>query len=202
MAMDPRIAAELAALKNNTRSAFAQGQRAATSRGEILNDGLGLAGILNQMGGAVRGAFIHPRLVLLPQGMRLYRFNNDAVMQPRFGFYSGWWTATEPYEHDAGLAQRRRMAVHFGVSMREYGRVTSAISEPWGTLEWLVHATLNRPVYAAFGGFTAQAREQHANRDAAAEGRGATARLPGGGTQFYIPYLTVADLNLGVSEHL
>jgi hypothetical protein len=200
--MDPRIAAELAAMNQATRSAFARGQASATGRGAILNDGLGLAAILNQMGGNVRGAFIHARLVLLPAGMRLYRFNSDAVLQRRGDFYSGWWSATDAFDQDPGLAQKRHMATHFGVSLREYGRVTSAISEPWGTLEYLIHGSLKRQAYAAFGGFTAQARGNHANRDAAIEGRGRTAKLPGGGTQFYIPFLTPAELILGVSERL
>lgn len=94
------------------------------------------------------------------------------------------------------------MAQHFGVSLREYGRVTSAISEPWGTLEYLIQASLTRPAYAAFGGFTAQSRGNSANRDGTIERRGVTAKLPGGGTQFYIPYLTLEDLKFGTSEHI
>jgi hypothetical protein len=192
--VDAKTAEELAALRQHTRNAFARGQSAATRRGAILNDGLGLTAIMNLMGGNVRRAFIHPRLVRLPTGMRLYRFNSESPMRPTGDFFSGWWSPTEAYQHDPGLAQRRQMARHFGVSLREYARVTSAISEPWGTLEFLIHASLTRPAYAAFGGFAAQARGNSANRDAAVEGRGASAKLPGGGTQFYIPYLTAADL--------
>jgi hypothetical protein len=200
--VNPRTAAELAALRQHTRDAFARGQSSATRRGAILNDGLGLPAILNLMGGDVRRAFVNPRLVLLETGTRLYRFNDEAPMRPRGQFFSGWWSPTNAYRHDPGLAQRRRMAQHFGVSLREYGRVTSAISEPWGTLAHLIHATLTRPAYAAFGGFTAQPRGNSANRNAAVEQRGRTAKLPGGGTQFYIPYLMATDLNFGKSEAL
>src|ERR1043165_3624101 len=68
--------------------------------------------------------FGNPTKELLPAGMSLYKFNgysslsagavtNDADLSP-------WWSATHAFKHDAGLAQRMKIAEKNGVSFREW----------------------------------------------------------------------------------
>ncbi|MBS0395729.1 MAG: hypothetical protein JSR54_13995 [Proteobacteria bacterium] len=168
-----------------------------------INEGMALERILALRNGEVGRAFLRPRLALLRAGTRLYRFNDLPHMVPgRDGFLSGWWSPTDPYAQDPGLAQRKHMARHFRVSLREYGRLTSAINECWGSLAWIIHAQLQRDVEAAFGEFASQTRvgAGDSKRDMAVEHRGAPARLPGGGTQFYLPQLRPADLRFLAPE--
>ena len=147
-----------------------------------------------------------PTKDLIPQGTRLYKFNGDTNLsfndrvtgKPAM---SQWWSPYNEYKHDAGWGQKLNMARHFGVSIREYGRVTSAVKENWNSLEFLLEITLNVPVYGFFGGFASMSRvdvnEDKAtggktvatSRRMAGEGSGG-GRLPGGATQFYIPNLT------------
>jgi len=157
-------------------------------------------------GGHVRDAFQlmfgDPTKELLPAGMSIYKFNGfntlgrgtitDATPM------SPWWSPTLPFKHDAGLSQRQAIAEANGVSMREWGRLTSVIKENWSSLDWLLTVELKEPVYGWFGGFKGMARIDAGARsqmNAALEKKGRSANLPGGGTQFYIPNLTVGHIS-------
>jgi hypothetical protein len=156
-------------------------------------------------GGHVRDAFQlmfgNPTKELLPVGMSIYKFNaynslgqgtiTDATA------LSPWWSPTLSFKHDAGLSQRQSVAAANGVSMREWGRLTSVIKESWSSLDWLLIVELRRPVYAWFGGFKGMARLDpgtESRRNTALEGKGRSKNLPGGATQFYIPNMTVGDI--------
>lgn len=155
-------------------------------------------------GGKVADAFQlmfgEPTKDLLPAGMRVYKFNSYPSISPSdpppadFAM-SPWWTSVKPYKHDGGLVQKLKMAELNGVSAREWGRLTSVIKEGWNSLEYILEIQLANPVYGWFGGFKGMARGGGAGskRDAAIEASGST-KLPGGGTQFYIPNLTYGDV--------
>lgn len=155
--------------------------------------------------GKVRDAFQlmfgNPTKDLLPEGMSLYKFNGFNTLSAEAVTaatpLSPWWSPTDPYKHDAGLTQRMMIAQANGVSFREWGRLTSVVKENWNSLAWLLIIELAVPVYGWHGGFKGMSRIDEgavSRRDAAAEARGAGKNLPGGGTQFYIPNLTVAHI--------
>jgi hypothetical protein len=148
--------------------------------------------------GKVRDAFQlifgDPTKDLLQPGMKLYKFNsyntvsNGAVTDSTP--MSPWWTASESYKHDAGLVQKLKIAEANGVSAREWGRLTSVIKEDWNSMSWLFEMELSESVYGWFGGFKGMDRigSGASKRDSALE-KGYGKKLPGGGTQFYIPNL-------------
>jgi len=150
--------------------------------------------------------FGEPSKDLLPAGMRLYKFNSEASVVPsRFGGdaklgpdspMSPWWTSSMPYKHDGGLVQRLKIAEANGVSAREWGRLTSVIKEDWNSLAFILEIELKEPVYGWFGGFKGMARKGSgaSMRDASKEKSGGGGKLPGGGTQFYIPNLKYAQV--------
>lgn len=223
------IAAELASLRQNTRNAFAAG--AAISAGAVINSRMTAQDMLNIVTDNgppkttyVRDAFKYPERVLIPAGTRLYKFNttrdlfipNSAESRNEKPI-SAWWSPYHAYRHDPGWLQKRAMAQHFKVSIREYGRNTSAIKEDWNTLSWLGMITLKVSAWALFGGFAAMDRRTgHADNllkqaskpyakasylDAIKEAggnrlekKGTTNRLPGGGSQFYIPNLYLSHI--------
>jgi hypothetical protein len=161
----------------------------------------------------VRDAFRagHADKVLLPGGFKLYKFSEyrslsaeqDALDALAAGplsaagarYYGAtltpWWSAYDPYQWDPGWVQRKATARLIGVSIREWGRVTSAIKENWSTCRYLIVAQLTRPVFAFFGGFSQMARIDPNTQSKVLQGehRGRTRNLPGGSTQFYIPSL-------------
>lgn len=146
-------------------------------------------------------AFGDPTKELLKAGMSLYKFNaysslsQDPVTDATP--LSPWWSPTHSFKHDAGLEQRLKIAEANGVSMREWGRLTSVIKENWSSLDFLLVIKLKSDVYGWFGGFKGMSRTdpgQQSRRNAALEGKGGSANLPGGGTQFYIPNLTAGHL--------
>ncbi|QDT14420.1 hypothetical protein [Alienimonas californiensis] len=156
-------------------------------------------------GGHVRDAFQtafgDPTKELLPAGMSIYKFNAFSSLAPPpvtdDSPLSPWWSPTQPFKHDAGYAQRLSIAEANGVSMREWGRLTSCIKENWSSLDFLLTVELKVPVYAWFGGFKGMARldpGETSRRNAKLEARGRSTGLPGGGTQFYIPNLTVGHV--------
>ena len=140
--------------------------------------------------------FGNPTKELLPAGTELYKFNGyntlardaltpDTPMSP-------WWSPTRAFRHDAGLVQKMGIAKANGVSLREWGRLTSAIKENWSSLDWLLSIELAQPVYAWFGGFKSMDRSDTGSnslRNTTIEKRGAGSKLPGGATQLYIPNL-------------
>jgi hypothetical protein len=173
----------------------------------VLNEELGWTevGAISTGGGFVRDAFQlafgDPTKEKLDAGMSLYKFNGFCTLAPGAitdaTELSPWWSPTLAFKHDAGLEQRMAIAEKMGVSFREWGRLTSVIKENWSSLDWLLTIELKVPVYAWFGGFKGMSRideGQQSKRDAAIEAKGGSAKLPGGGTQFYIPNLKVAHI--------
>ena len=165
------------------------------SWGEVGNIGTGPGATVSD---AFKGGFAEK--VLLPADMILYKFNEFQTparnpLDPQSPV-SPWWSPYNDYRHDGGWAQRKGLAGALGVTVREFGRVTSAIKENWNSLNYLLVITLSVPVYAWFGGFSQMARIDAGQQSKvlAGEGRGQTRNLPGGGTQFYIPNLTMAQV--------
>lgn len=143
--------------------------------------------------------------VLLPADTKLYKFNDfSSPTAPGSKALSPWWSPYDDYRHDGGWVQRKKLAEHLGVSIREFGRVTSAVKENWNSLQYLLVITLSAPVYAFFGGFAQMPRidDGSSSKVKSGEGRGATANLPGGGTQFYIPNLTLDTVSTWTVESL
>jgi hypothetical protein len=158
--------------------------------------------------------------VLLPAGFEIYKFNEyNSLAPPSATTISPWWSPLHAYKHDGGWEQRKKLAAHLGVSIREFGRVTSAVKENWNSMSYLLIVVLGHATYAYFGGFAQMARIDPKSQSKRvitapvvagaagtaaapagaagfkAEGRGATKNLPGGGTQFYIPNLRPQDVS-------
>jgi hypothetical protein len=138
--------------------------------------------------------FGDPAKELLPTGTELCKFAgyNTLSKDPLVPStpMSPWWSPLRALRHDAGLAQKRSIAEANGVSLREWGRLTSAIKENWSSLNWLLTIELAAPVYGWFGGFKSMDRideDAKSYRNATLEKKGAGKRLPGGATQIYIP---------------
>jgi hypothetical protein len=167
-----------------------------------LNENLnwGEVGAISTGAGVVGDAFKSHQAekVLLVTGTMLYKFNDfNTPTAPNSKALSPWWSPYDDYRHDGGWEQRRKLAAHLGVSIREFGRVTSAVKENWNSLSYLLVITLSAPVWAFFGGFSQMARMDAGSNSKvkAGEGRGQTKNLPGGGTQFYIPNLTLDQVS-------
>lgn len=189
-----------------------------------LNEGRNWAGdvadISTGPGGSVKDAFRHGKAqkVLLRSGTRIYKFNEYSTLAaPGREDLSPWWSPWEPYEHDAGWEARTKMAAHFGVSVRELGRLTSVIREDWNSLSFLLSVELAADVYAFWGEFAGMARitEGAASRRLGSapagagpgfvpEAKGGSAGLPGshGVTQFYIPGLLVTHVKAARADSL
>ncbi|HWU76796.1 MAG TPA: hypothetical protein VN043_09840 [Rhodanobacter sp.] len=152
--------------------------------------------------GKVRDAFQllfgEPTKERLQAGIALYKFNGfntlgQGVITDATPV-SPWWSPVLPFKHDAGLTQRIAIAQLNGVSFREWGRLTSVIKEDWSSMAWLLTLELKEDVYGWFGGFKGMSRfddPTKSKRDSSVEAKGKSSNLPGGGTQFYIPNLTV-----------
>jgi hypothetical protein len=141
---------------------------------------------------AFQTKFAMPTKDLLREGMILYKFNDfKSLHAPGDPRLSAWWSPYLIYKHDAGWDQKEKMAKANGISVREWGRLTSAVKENWNSLSYLLIITLKVPVYGFFGGFAKMARIDAGatSKVVAGEGRGSK-NLPGGATQFYIPNLT------------
>nr|ACR24239.1 EvpP [Edwardsiella tarda] len=143
-----------------------------------------------------------PTKELLPAGTALYKFNgfSSLARPPITGDtpLSPWWSPVQPFRHDGGLQQRMLVAKLNGVSMREWGRLTSVIKENWSSLDHLLEIVLKVPVYAWFGGFKGMSRIDNgmpSKRNITLEQKGRGSNLPGGATQFYIPNLTVGHIS-------
>lgn len=172
-------------------------------------------------GARVRQAFKPPvRVVTLPVGTVLYKFNGFNSLQSPWDAKAGkpispWWSAYHPYEHDPGWMAKMHIARTLKVSVREWGRLTSAVREDWNALMWLLVITLKVEVRAAFGGFSHMPRmgeggtskrvTSMTDRDLTTHGitrdqfkseaiGNSKGRLPGGGTQFYIPDLFASQV--------
>jgi hypothetical protein len=152
--------------------------------------------------GRVRDAFKNgtAKKVLLAPTFKMYKFNEYTTLTaPNSKSVSPWWSPYEAYEWDAGWNERKKLAADLHVSIRELGRVTSAIKENWNSLSYLLIIEVRSALYAYFGGFAQMSRidaGQASKRDPGIEAKGNTKNLPGGGTQFYIPNLTMDDVAL------
>lgn len=144
-------------------------------------------------------AFGNPTKDLIKPGMRIYKFNgfpSPARTNNDDEPISPWWSPTKQYKHDGGLAQKIKIAKANGVSTREWGRLTSVVKEDWNSLAYIFEMELKVPVYGWFGGFKGMDRSGGgtSRRDPKVEAAGPYKGLPGGGTQFYIPNLTLGLL--------
>ena len=134
----------------------------------------------------------------LAPGTILYKFNDfKSLHGPADNKLSPWWSPYHAYKHDAGWEQKKKIAIANGVSVREWGRLTSAVKENWNSLNYLLVITLKVPVWGFFGGFAQMQRIDagQASKVKAGEGRGGSKNLPGGATQIYIPNLTAEDVS-------
>lgn len=114
------------------------------------------SGTTNVISGAFWGGIA--RIVTLPVGSYIYRFNNTDALANYGGKTTGWWTPYYPLDEDAGFHQRLQLSAALGVKFQEWGRLTSAVSEDWGSLEHLLVARTTTPMSVFFGGFAAQDR--------------------------------------------
>ena len=168
-------------------------------------------------GRPVGSAFLDARMVLLPARTKLYKFNSYQSIRPdAAGNVTGWWSPYNAYDVDPGWIVKRNMAKTLGISIRELGRITSAITETWNSLEYLAVITLSVDIWVAYGRFAQQVRTDHnpkgkvpithstvgkavfkpgvgeaqlPYRHIRPEGRGKGRNLPGGGRQFFVPNL-------------
>ena len=196
--------------------------------------------------GFVRDAFknqLADRVHLKP-GFKLYKFNNGNSLVPPWAeegvtikgarMLSEWWSPFDQYTHewqcqrgvtvDPGWIARANMAKTLGISVREWGRITSVVKENWNSLEWLLVITLKVNAYAWFGQFASMGRidpgaatKRKAGESAIGDVTNAThggirkftsagmaervgkfgnrGTLAGGGTQFYLPGLRAMHID-------
>jgi hypothetical protein len=157
----------------------------------------------NKMPVDVRLAFIgSPSKVKLPDGFRLYKLTEYQIAN-REGKITEWWSPTDPYGIDPGLAAKQHFARHFNTSLSDVVRVTSAVKENWNALTHILEAELTRPVYAFWGQCSMMARLDEGKTAKAGiaptpmrsdMSRVRTKNLPGYGWQLYIPNLTSAHI--------
>ena len=159
----------------------------------ILNEDVKWMGLPDFVRAAFQTKFGMPTKDLLQAGTVLYKFNDHQTLhKPGTKDLSPWWSPYHPYKHDAGWEQKAKIAKANGVSVREWGRLTSAVKENWNSLNHLLVITLKVAVYGFFGGFSQMVRIDPGavSKVGPGEGRGRSKNLPGGATQFYIPSLT------------
>jgi hypothetical protein len=159
----------------------------------ILNSTENFVDLQGYVKDAFQQKFGRPTKDLLPGGMRLYKFNEyPSLHASDTTNLSPWWSPYAPYKHDAGWDSKVKMAKANGISVREWGRLTSAVKENWNSLEFLLEITLKNPVYGFFGGFAQMLRIDPGTASKVQQGEGrakGSKNLPGGATQFFIPNL-------------
>lgn len=163
----------------------------------ILNETVNWMDLPDYVREAFQTKFGMPTKDLLQGGTVLYKFNDFRTLHgPANNILSPWWSPYHAYKQDAGWEEKAKIAKANGVSVREWGRLTSAVKENWNSLNFLLVITLKDPVYGFFGGFTQMQRIDSgaASKVGAGEGRGQSKNLPGGATQFYIPNLTAENV--------
>lgn len=163
---------------------------------DILNEDLNWDDLPKNVRNAFPSQFGPPTKELLSKDMVLYRLHDYPGLPYAL---PQWWSPYGPYKNDGGYVQRVALAELFGVSFRELVRVTSAVSEDWSKLKYELTVELAKDVYGWHGGFSSQERlvgKDRSKKDQQ-EKRGVTRKLPGGGTQFFIPNLTLAHIKPG-----
>jgi hypothetical protein len=170
----------------------------------VLNDDLKWDDIDAEARGAFQTKFGMPTKDTLTPGFLLYKFTDFTRPSADGTKLSPWWSPYDAYKQDPGWEMRLRAARSFGVSIREWGRVTSAIKENWNSCANLLVISLNVDACAFFGGFASMIRLDPGAAGKALPGdkRGATRSLPGGATQFYLPNLTMAHIGRWYTESL
>lgn len=124
----------------------------------------GDVGAMKVSGRPVRNAFLDARMVCLPAKTKLYKFNSfPGLMPDGKGNVTPWWSPYDAYDVDPGWWAKKNMAKVLRVSVRELGRVTSAVTESWNSLEYLVVITLKVDIYAAYGRFAQMLRHDKAD---------------------------------------
>lgn len=170
-------------------------------------------GYMKVSGRQVRNAFLDARMVKLHAGMRLFKFNSYPSLWPdQQGNVSPWWSSLDewsdegsPHDIDPGWNSKLKLAKVLRCSIREYGRVTSAITEGWNSCEFKVTITLTTDIWVDYGRFKKMPRNDGGSQvltagkmmmlgrvapsGFVAERKGFTTNLPGGGRQFFIPNL-------------
>jgi hypothetical protein len=170
-----------------------------------LNEGVDWKDLPNDVQSAFQTKFGMPTKDRLPAGTVLYKFNDFQTLHaPGNTNLSPWWSPYNAYKQDAGWEQRAKIAKVNGVSVREWGRLTSAVKENWNSMNYLLVITLKVAAYGFFGGFSQMVRIDAgaASKVGAGEGRGPSKNLPGGATQFYIPNLTADHVSGWKAENL
>ena len=158
----------------------------------VLNDALQFTDVDPTARAAFQTKFGSPTKDRLHSGFKLYKFNNFRTLHaPGNDALSPWWSPYDAYKHDPGWDMRLRMAKANGVSIREWGRLTSAIKENWNSMAFLLVISLKIEAFGFFGGFSSMVRIDPgaAGLMKPGEAKGAAKSLPGGATQFYIPNL-------------
>jgi len=132
--------------------------------------------------------------VLLPAGFQLCKLSDfESLTRPGSGEVSPWWSPLQAYDYDPGWEQRKRLAAHFGVSIREMSRILVAVKENWNAMNFLLKSQTRVPIHAFFGGVAGQARLDPGSQSRRLPGEGSSGSkgLVGSASQFYIPGLTI-----------
>lgn len=166
-----------------------------------LNENLKWSDVNKEDRDAFQQQFSMPTLERFPVNTKLYRFSDDPSPTLHKGHFSPWWSPYERHKDGTGWEDRVRFAQMMGVSVREYGRLTSVIQEDRNSCAFLKIIQLKEPVWGFVGGLKEMPRPgKGPSKVLAGEGRGPTIRLtgptpqpanlPGGATQIYIPGLS------------
>ena len=161
-------------------------------RGMPLNENVNWMDLPDFVRAAFQTKFGMPTKDLVTEGTTLYKFNDfNTLHAPDNKSLSPWWSPFNSYKQDAGWEQKQKIAKANGISVREWGRLTSAVKENWNSLSFLLVIQLDVSVFGFFGGFSQMQRIDagQASKMRGGEMRGGSKNLPGGATQFYIPNL-------------
>ncbi len=158
----------------------------------ITNESLEWTALEEHVKNAFQTVISYPEKVLLEPGLRLYKYSDfDTAIIPNREFISEWWSPLDDYKYATSLQQKLKFCESIRVSIQEYTRVTSAVSEDWNSLRFLLVVEVVEPIYGFFGGFASQNRVNDPEQSrliADIEERAPNSRrLPGGGHQFYVP---------------
>ena len=151
----------------------------------------------------VHAAFKHRQAQVrcLPAGLKICRLHAYSGLAPDTTATSAipsWWSPYEPYDWDAGIEERMKLAGRFGVSTRELSRIVMAVKEDWNSLAYLWVATLSTSINAFFGIVAGQDRfsskDSTSYRERGKEGSSGSSRLAGNNAQFFVPTFALDDI--------
>ncbi|HEX5127434.1 MAG TPA: hypothetical protein VFW00_11890 [Rhodocyclaceae bacterium] len=135
----------------------------------------------------------------LPAGLkicRLHAYSNIAPGTTEASIITSWWSPYDPYDWDAGIEERMKLAGHFGVTTRELSRIVMAVKEDWNSLAYLWVATLVSPINVFFGIVAGQARmsEGGVSKRGGGEASSGSKNLAGNNAQFFVPNFAFGDI--------